>query len=522
MSINKKIISLVVGILFLSSLLAGCVEQQADEQPAAQVPQEVVAGLGRDPVGARGAHPYLTRVFEQLVILDAEMKPRPGLATSWEVSEDGRTWTIHLREGVKFHDGTPFNAETAKFSLEWATRVRPGLLGSIDRIEIVDDYTIKVIHSEPHAPFLRSLFFAVMISPNAIDEDDRVIESIGTGPFKVEDYQPEDKLVLVRNEAYWGGLPKLERITLRYIPEATTRIMALEAGEIDMIIDTGGILPEHAPVLKANPEIEVMTIHGVVHHHIGFDTTTPPFDDVRTRKAISYAIDPESLVRYALEGYGKVMNTPVPPLYKDWMHPDLLFEFSDKDKARKLLQEAGWADMDGDGIVEKDGEEFKVTMHLAGGWVGRWPYKTIAEIIQSDLREIGIAMDIDVVDTGLYREMMERGDVKMTLIPIAGVSPRSAVKDTFHSEGGMTVAINPPFFSNPRVDELTEAAMKETDDSRAQRLLFEVQEIVAAEVLMIPLFEELMINAVRDNIRGYEMHPWFVVNWEDIHVVSEK
>ncbi|MCL0075544.1 ABC transporter substrate-binding protein [Dehalococcoidia bacterium] len=519
MKMNRKIAGLAICLLLLGGVLAVYITQQAEEVKV-EVSQEVIAGLGRDPVGARGAHPYLTRVFEQLVMLDAEMKPRPGLSTSWEVSEDGLTWTIRLREDVKFHDGTPFNAEMAKFSLDWGTRVRPGLLGPVDRIEIVDDYTIKVIHSEPYAPFVRSLFFFVMISPAAIDEEDRVIESIGTGPFKVEDHQPGDKLVLIRNEDYWGGTPRLERVTLRYIPDPTTRVMALEAGEIDMIVDTGGILPEQVPILEANPEIEVMTIHGVVHHHIGFDTTTPPFDDVRVRKAISYAIDTESLVRYALEGYGTVMRTSVPPLHKDWMHPETLFEFNDQDRARELLQEAGWVDTNGDGIVERDREEFRVTMHLAGGWVGRWPYKTIAEVMQADLREVGIIMDIEVVDTGLWREMMERGEVEMTLIPIAGMSPRSAVRDTFHSEGGMTVATNPPFFSHPRIDELTEAAMKETDDAKAQRLLFEVQEIVAQDVLMIPLFEEVMINAVRDNIRGYKLHPWFTVNWEDIYVVA--
>ncbi|MCL0095840.1 ABC transporter substrate-binding protein, partial [Dehalococcoidia bacterium] len=252
-----------------------------------------------------------------------------------------------------------------------------------------------------------------------------------------------------------------------------------------------GILPEQAPVLEANPEIEVMTIHGVVHHHIGFDTTTPPFDDVRVRKAISYAIDTESLVRYALEGYGTVMRTSVPPLHKDWMHPETLFEFNDQDRARELLEEAGWVDTN----VERDREEFRVTMHLAGGWVGRWPYKTIAEVMQADLREVGIIMDIEVVDTGLWREMMERGR-------------------------WYDCCYQSTLFSHPRIDELTEAAMKETDDAKAQRLLFKVQEIVAQDVLMIPLFEEVMINAVRDNIRGYKLHPWFTVNWEDIYVVA--
>ena len=273
---NRTMISLVMCILILGSVLAaGCPAPQAEV--AVEVPQEVVAGLGRDPVGARSAHPYLTRIVERLVFSDFEMNPQPGLAKSWEVSEDGMTWTLYLREGVKFHDGTAFNAEAVRFNLERLIEKTPMRFGPIESIAIIDDYTIKVRHNEIFAPFIRTLTGVSIFAPDSFDAEGRVIKSIGTGPFKQVEWIDDDRLVMDRNEDYWGGMPKLERITLKFIPEPTTRMMALETGEIDMIIDTGGILPEHVATLEANPDIEVITSPIVTPHYLTFNNNKNTF-----------------------------------------------------------------------------------------------------------------------------------------------------------------------------------------------------------------------------------------------------
>jgi peptide/nickel transport system substrate-binding protein len=505
----------------LSSLLAGCVEQQADEQPAAEVPQEVVAGLGRDPVGARGAHPYLTRIVERLVFTDFEMNPQPGLAKSWEVSEDGLTWTLYLQEGVKFHDGTPFNAESVRFNLERLINKSPTRFGSIESIEIIDDYTIKVKHNKIFAPFVRTLAGVSIFSPDSFDDEGRVIKSIGTGPFKQVEWIEGDRLVMERNEDYWGGTPKLERITLKVIPDPTTRIMALEAGEIDMIIDTGGILPEHVAALEANPDIKVVTSPIVTPHYLTFNNNKTPFDDVRVRQAVMHAIDRESIIQYAMEDYGIPSKSVMPHVFVDWVHPNLPYKFNNPAKARELLQAAGWVDTDGDGILDRDGQEFRVTFLLASGLVGRWPYATIAEIVQAQLREVGIIVDIQTVDTGLWRDMLKRGEADMTIRPFAGrdISHRTRLHEWFHSEG---VVNNPhgQFYHNPRVDELTERLLRTVNEKEARKISFEIQEIVAEEVPMLPIYDEIMINAVRDNIKGYKPHPRFLVNWEDIYVAG--
>ncbi|MCL0064979.1 ABC transporter substrate-binding protein [Dehalococcoidia bacterium] len=518
--VKKAMTLALVGILVLTTImLAGCPAPQAE----VGVPQEVVAGLGRDPGVAYGygAHPPLTRVLEPLVFRDVKLEHKPGLATAWEVSDDGLTWTIKLREGVRFHDGTPFDAEAVKHNLERVSERWPGRFGLIRSIEAAGEYTLKIIHEEPFVPFLYALAWpgAAMISPAAIDDEGKVSEPIGTGPFKRVEWVPGEKLVMERNEGYWGTRPRLERVTLKVIPDPTTRIMALEAGEIDMIIDTGGVLPEHVPVLLMHPEIEVLTVAGAVPHYMTLNTRSVFFNDTRVRRAIVYAIDPDSIIRYALEGYGKVMTTVTPHSEKAWMYPEPLFHFNSPDRAQELLQEAGWIDTDGDGIREKDGEDFEVTFLLATGLVGRWPYDTIAEIVQAQLREVGIQVEILTVETGLWREKLKAGEAEISMRPWAGISPQTRLDAWLHSEGTNVLGMG-IFYSNQEVDKLIEELMRTTDEKEAKRLAFEIQKIAAQDVPIIPIYDEVLVNAIRDNIRGYELHPWFTVNWEDIYVVA--
>ena len=227
-----------------------------------------------------------------------------------------------------------------------------------------------------------------MISPAAIAEDGKVTEPVGTGPFKRESWDPGEEMVLVRNEDYWGELAKLERITLKFIPDPTTRMMALETGEIQMIIDTGGVLPEHVSTLLLHPEIEVMTIPGAVPHYLSLNTAKAPLDDVKVRQAVVHAIDPESIINFTLEGYGKPMTSVIPHSEQDWLHPQSLYAFNDPARAKELLQEAGWQEAGGSGVLQKNGEELSLKILLSSALVGRWPYMPMAEIMQARYYEI--------------------------------------------------------------------------------------------------------------------------------------
>ncbi len=526
MSVNKKIkiIGLAICLVLLGVMLAGCVGQQAEEGKV-EVRQKVVAGLGRDPgAGKLKAHSLLTGIYEQLLRVDTELRPVPHLAESWEVCPEGKIWTFYLREGVEFHDGTPMDASAVKLSTEMFTATRPGMLVGFSSVEVVDEHTVR-FHFDETFVLVSQLLFMPVVSPAAIEVNDNewtVSEPVGTGPFKFLEHSPDEKMILVRNDDYWGGKPKLERVTLKVIPDPTTRIMALEAGEIDMIIDTGSIMPEHVPILSAKPGIEILTGPGIVSHGLIFNTHKPPFDDLRVRQAVMYAIDPDSIVEFALEGYGRLMTSVLPPSFTDWVYPDPLFSFNDQGKARELLRDAGWKDTDGDGIFDRDREDFKTTLLISSRAAGRWPYDTMAEIIQAQLRDVGILVEIELVDGGLWNERQEMGKVEVSIYGWATITPQDFLQEMLHSEGTHTLGIDPAIYSNPVLDELTDELMRTVDDNEAKRLAIEIQKIAAEDVPVVPIYEDVMINAVRDNIKGYELHPWFIVNWEDIYVVSEK
>ncbi|VUT27872.1 MAG: putative ABC transporter periplasmic-binding protein [Candidatus Syntrophoarchaeum sp. GoM_oil] len=479
----------------------------------------LIAGLGRDP-GKQygyGAHPSLTGVYEQLVWIDYDLEPKPMLASRWDVSSDGEVWTFYLRTGVKFHDGTPFNAETAKDNFDRLNAEKPGQLGPLESIDVVGDYAIRFTHSEPFVPFIRQLSwpFMSMISPDAVDAEGKVLEPIGTGPYIVSEYAPDDKLVLVRNEDWWGGMPKLEGMTLRCIPDATSRAISLETGEIDLIIDTGGVLPGYAGTLDANPDIEVLSRLIATSHFVLLNCGKSPFDDPGVREAIQYAIDQETLVDTILEGYGIPGKGPVTPALAEWVNPDIETRYN-PNMAEELLTDAGWVDTDGDGVLDRDGQPFEVRLLLHSGLVGRWPYEAISEVIQSELGDLGIDVEIQVLAGGAWSSALGAGEYEMTITPYTVLGPHFMLYDWFNSNGNMNV-MRGMSYSNSRVDELTELGKVTMDPGERYQLYHEVQEIVMDEAPMFPIYYEEMINAKRDNVKGFEPHPWFWINWEEIY-----
>lgn len=528
----KKLITFCLCMLLLPGFLWGCTAKPADvETPPSEgktgqetqklhVPQELVAGLGRDAGDqyGYGAHPPLTRVLETLVFNDPVQGLIGGLAINWETSADSLTWSIYLREGVQFHDGTPFNAAAVEKNLWRISEMSPGRFGSIAKLEVVNEHEVKVTHSEPFASFLYALAWpgSAMINPRFVDDDGKVLEPVGTGPYIRDSWLPGVEMVLLRNDQYWGGIPHLEKVVLKFIQDPTTRMMALEAGEIDIIIDTGGVLPEQVPTLQQHPEIELLTVAGAVPHYMSLNTREWPLDDVLVRRAVMHAIDLDSIVQYVLEGYGKVMTSVIPYSEQEWLHDAELFTFNDPARARELLREAGWEDS-GDGILQKDGKKFQVKFLLSSALVGRWPYQPIAEIMQAQLGEVGIEVEIEIQEAGLWQETLKKGEAGFAIRPWSAICPQSRLHAWLHGEGEQNLAMG-IFYNNPQVNQLTERLLRTTDQDEARKISFQIQELVAQDVPIIPMYDEVLINAVRKNIKGYVIDPKFNVNWEDIYV----
>jgi peptide/nickel transport system substrate-binding protein len=523
---NKKIkiMGLVICLALLGVIPAGCVGQQAEEVKV-EVPQELAIAVVRDIGGHKDFGVWRAHIFETLVgVAPGAMKPEPMLATHWEISEDGLTWTFHLREGVKFHDGTPFNADAVKFSLERILERSASAQGilKIEAIEIIDDHTLKITNTEPWAAFPAHLAHGLgyIVSPAAVDQEGDITEPIGTGPFKLHEHLPEERVVVVRNEDHWRGLPKLERITFVVIPDHHTRIMALEAGEVDVI----QFVPEgEVARLDAHPEITVLTTPAVRTHFLVFNAEAEPFDDVLVRQAVDYAIDQGALVKHILDGVGVPARGAISPAIRWSIHDELPEPRYNPDRAGALLAEAGWEDADGDGILDKNGKPFSITLLLTG-LRPQWP--PMAEAIQAQLREVGIDVELKVLEWGAYIDATgnpgNRPSEMCLFLGSAGTLAADADYIFYlahHTDSGFFQAMH------INEDKLIERGLGTMDDDERFSIYADLQKIVLEKELAVYLFHQEELVASRNHVHGFQVHPTQVMDhvplW-GVHIASRQ
>ncbi len=262
-------------------------------------------------------------LFEGLTRIGPDGAVRPGLAESWDISDDGLTYTFRLREGVTFHDGTAFDAEDAKFSLDRArgensVNAQKALFEPIDAVEAVDTLTLKVTLKQPTGNFLFNMGWgdAVMVAPESADTNKTA--PVGTGPFKFDKWARGSTLDLVRNDAYWGDKPALESATFRFISDPAAALSAMMAGDVDAFANFPA--PETLPQLQADPRFTVVVGSTEGETILAMNNGKPPFDDVRVRRAVSHAIDRQAIIDGAMFGLGTPIGThfaPHHPAYVD-------------------------------------------------------------------------------------------------------------------------------------------------------------------------------------------------------------
>ncbi|MDO9573385.1 MAG: ABC transporter substrate-binding protein, partial [Candidatus Contubernalis sp.] len=439
-----------------------------------------------------------------LVVVDHDVNLVPGLAKSWEVSDDELKWTFYLQEGVKFHDGTPLNAGAVKWSLERV--MEEGTLLKdvpIKSIEAPDDSTLVIVTEEIYAPLdaILAKGEAAPISKNSLDEKGDFKETIGTGPFKLSSWMPGQEVELVKNEYYWGKVPSLDKVVYKGIPEATTRIMMLENNELDV----AQILPaDMVDQLESNPNINVYTQPILRTRLIILNSVKEPFNDVRVRKAVNYAINRESIVEHVLAGVDVTAKGPFPST-APWADDNLEGYPFDLEKAKTLLAEAGWEDTDNSGIIKKDGEPFTIDFLT---YSTRAELPPMAEVIQDQLKKVGIQANIQVLEWGACSALLEEGKFDMLLMGRNqgfAADPSYYLMSDFHSTN--TGSAGAYGYSNQRVDELIELGQNITNTQERYNYFNEVQEIIVDETPIVFLSHYVNVTAVRSNVQGYQEHP---------------
>ena len=363
-----------------------------------------IVHLDCNGVNQFGLNEIVQQFYETLVDRDATGEVKPLLIKDIKVSDDGLVHTWTLQSGVKFHDGTDFNAEVVKWNLERKIEKKLPMWDMIpfDKIEVVDPLTVRVTLKRPYPGIYNVLHVKTfsMYSPTFVQKvgDDALkSQAVGTGPFMVAEYVPNEHLKLKRNPNYWQeGLPYLDEIIYRVVPDANTRAIMLEAGEVDV---AGFLSIQDMERLKFNPDINILAGVSSRYYYLAINLSNPPLDDVRIRKALNHAVDKETMARTIFMGYAEpakaFLVTPAVSGYTEAGY----YEY-DPERAKALLDEAGWVDTNGNGIRDKGGKELVLTLRTRKG-VTPGDIET-AEMVQGYLKAVGIQVNIDIVDTATF------------------------------------------------------------------------------------------------------------------------
>ncbi len=435
-------------------------------------------------------------IFENLVTFDLNMKVVPVLATSWE-AVDETSWRFNLRRGVKFHDGTPFNAEAAKINFERmkvAPRGKP-YFGMIESVTVEDDYTILIKTDRTFAPFIKNLCIPVggMVSPKAIETYGKELGShpVGTGRFKFKEWRPKERIVLVRNEDYWGEKAKLEEFVLRPIPEEGTRAMAFESGEIDVISDP---LPHRIAQYKAKRDVNVITGPATRIVWVGFNSGDKVLSNVKLRQAIGHAINRDEIVEYVVEGLAINAQAVIPGIIQE-SKKTYNFEY-DPEKAKELLKEAGYP----------GGLELNL-------WTPEGRYlkdRQIAEAAQAQLAQIGIKANLRVMEWGAYLDSLFRHEQQIFIIGwgFSTGDPDAPFRGCFYSGS----KFNFSNYEDPEMDKLLDKAVSTLDPEKREELYEVVQKKLIDEAVLVPIYHKLNIYATSKNVKDFHPHPMELVD----------
>ncbi len=458
------------------------------------------------------------QIHEGLVTLNPDQELEPVLATDWEVLDDGRTYRIYLREDVEFHSGEPFDAEAVKWNFEKQLFDDPpgiasGLLPEHEEIEVVDDHTIDMVLAEENGVYMNILGapLFMMMDPTQweeLGEEGYDQDPSGTGPFKFDDWSPDERVELVANEDYWDqdNGPAVDRIVFEVMPEASSRVIALQNREVDMIFT----LPaEDVPGLQESDEHDAITVPSTRLVFIGFNTADPILEDLEVRRALAHATDRDQVDEIigdngvAVDGIG----TPNAEGFFPSAQP------FDADEAERLLDEAGW-ERSGDGIRERDGESLSIEVMSAATAAGE---EQALQVVQQQWEQVGAELEIQQLDGGALNERIEEEatahEEDSSHVPdYQGFMLASGIRT---GEVGYIlgrpqcdqVERNHHRFCDPEYDEAFQVSQSTAPDEERMEGYETMARIFEEEVLRLPLYITNVNVGVTDAVNGFEVNP---------------
>lgn len=505
-----------------ASLLATSGPATAATPPGVLVVGQVAEPKSLDPQVDTSANDF--RILLNLYDGLAEFKPgtlqvQPALAKSWDISKDGLTYTFHLRSGVTFTDGTPFNAAAVKFTFErmldktskyYDTGPFPlsFLFSSISDITVIDPMTIKFTLKEPFAPLLANLASptGAIVSPTAVAKygKDFGRHPVGTGAFKFDKWVPNQSVVLSANKDYWDGAPKLKAVIFRPITDGNTRVAEMLSGGIDVLLEPPA---DDVATFAKNPAYKVVTTTGPHDWFVILNMKDGIFSDKRARQAVNYAVNKKAIVEDVLQNTAGIAAGPIPGAFK-WAHnPDVKPYPYDPDKARALLKAAG-------------DKGKTLTFYVTSGGSGMLDPVPMGTAIQADLAKVGLNVKIQTFEWNTFLSKVNAGlEGKADM---AEMSWMTSDPDTlpyltlrtgaWPSKGGF----NSGYYSNPKVDALLEKARTSTSQDERAALYKQVDQIVHDDApwLFVANWKQNAVTTA--NVHNFALQPTFYLLLHDV------
>jgi peptide/nickel transport system substrate-binding protein len=446
-----------------------------------------------------------SQIFDHLVHIGPDGAHRPALALSWENTPDLKRYTFRLRKGVKFHDGTPFNAEAVRLNYERFKDRNTSAMAAqyqlIEKIDTPDEHTVIFHLNRPNVAFVEenvSEWRATISSPTAVKKFGKEygINPVGTGPWKFVQWIADDRIVLERNDQYFGGAPLLDRLVIRSIPDDQTRFLEVQRGSVHM---AHRLTPELLAQLAGQASVEVQMAPSLNIRFLMLNHTVPVFQDRNVRLAIYHAIDADALVRNILKGTAVRSRGPV-YVRSPVIHPTLKEPEYNPAKAKELLAEAGWKPGP-DGVLVKGGKRFEVIMPYG---VGELPKgKDLSEAMQQYLAQVGIAVNVREMEQTTWRGAAAGKQYDMTIMNIGPRSPDpvlTALDVGFKSKG----RLNWSGYANPELDVLLDKGASVANMDERKKHYYRAQEVVMQDVAAIFTHNDLDPMAVRKDVEGYK------------------
>jgi peptide/nickel transport system substrate-binding protein len=484
---NVLFVHPVLFIMFALGLIIASCGEKVERNPNTFVEASIGDARRLNPVTANdGASGTINdQVFNGLVKYNKDIKLVGDLAKQWEISNGGKTITFYLRKGVKWHDGVEFTAEDCLFTYQ--KFIDPNVATpysssytDISKAEVVSKYVFRVTYKEPFSPALESWAMGMiprhLLEGKDINTDQFNRHPVGTGPYKFKEWISGQKIVLVANDDYFEGRPNIDQFIYRIIPDSSTMFQELLSGGIDMMSLSPLQYLRKSETRRIRDNYVKFRYPANAYTYMGYNLRNPLFSEIKVRQALSYAINRQGIIDGILLGLGRPCTGPFS--YVSWAYnPNAKSYAYDPGKARSMLAEAGWKDLNSDGILEKDGKPFRFTIMTNQGNTER--IRT-AEIIQQNMKALGIDVNIRVMEWQAFLEQIDKRSFDAIILGWSmGRDPD--IYDIWHSSKTKKGEYNFIGYHNAEVDRLLVEGRHTFDIEKRKKIYFRIHAILAEE-----------------------------------------